>query len=324
MCKISIIVPIYNVEKYLKKCINSILEQTFNEFELILVNDGSTDQSLKICNEYKRLDSRVRVINKLNGGLSSARNAGLEVANGEYIAFVDSDDYIDSDMYNMMIGLAKERNADIVQCRFKKVYDDYYDSKMEELKFIEINSNNALYKLLKIGEINVQCVVSWNKIYKKELFKDIRFPVGKIHEDEFTTYKLFDESKKVIIMENELYYYRQVKGSIMNSGFNEKRLNYLEAVKEQLNYFKTKNFKIYMEVLLKYEFNLKIYYFNVQEHIEDNSKILENIKYEYKSIVKEIIKCSDISIGAKALSLIFFINPSIYKWIQIKRNKLIY
>ena len=324
MCKISIIVPVYNVEKYLKRCIDSILDQTFKEFELILVNDGSTDKSLEICNNYKRDDDRVIVIDKINGGLSSARNAGLDIAKGEYIAFVDSDDYINKNMYKKMFDLAKKDQVDIVQCKFKKVYDDFFSEKSEDIKFAVINSSNALTNLLKIGDMNVQCVVAWNKIYKSYLFENIRFPIGKIHEDDLTTYKVFDKSKKIIIVDEELYYYRQVQGSIMNSGFSEKNLDYLEAVKEQLNYFKINNSNLYKDILLKYEFNLKIYYFKAEEHIENNNKVLNKIKCEYKSIVREVVMCNDISVGKKALSLLFFINPDLYKWIQVKRNKIIY
>ena len=135
MCEISIIVPVYNVEKYLEKCIKSILNQTFTDFELILVNDGSTDKSGVICDNYKNIDDRIIVIHKKNEGLSSARNSGLDIAKGRYIGFVDSDDYINNDMYHKLYEALIKNNSDISICKFVKVYDD------SEMKF----SNNDLY-----------------------------------------------------------------------------------------------------------------------------------------------------------------------------------
>ncbi|WP_270568128.1 glycosyltransferase, partial [Clostridium beijerinckii] len=264
MCKLSIIVPIYNVERYLDKCIDSILNQSFKDFELILVDDGSPDKCGDICNSYSKLDRRIKVIHKQNGGLSSARNAGLDIAVGEYIAFVDSDDWINGDMYDTLYCIAKENNADIVQCRFKKVYNDIEEYVEISKKVNIIDKIEALTNLIAYGEMHVQSVVTWNKIYKRMLFDDIRFPQGKIHEDEFTTYKFFYKSKKIVLCDDELYYYRQVDNSIMNTKFNKKRLDYLDALEEMYNFFK-QNKKLHNLVMIRYIDSYRTYYFKCKE-----------------------------------------------------------
>ena len=178
MNDISVIVPVYNVEKYLEKCIDSILSQTFKNFEIILVDDGSTDSCGIICDEYERLDNRVKVIHKINGGLSSARNSGLEIASGEYVAFVDSDDWIDKNMYQELYNEAKKNNADIVQCKFIKAKDENVSIYNNEFNEVEVIGNlDALCNLY--NERCIETVVTWNKLYKRYLFNDIVFPQWK-------------------------------------------------------------------------------------------------------------------------------------------------
>ena len=329
MCEISIIVPVYNVEKYLNKCIESILNQTFNKFELILVNDGSTDKCGEICDQYKKHDSRIKVIHKQNGGLSSARNAGLEIACGKYIGFIDSDDWIDFSMYDTLYKLAKEYDADIVQCNFTKAYDDndikidsYEDVKNKDVRIID--KNKALSNLMGDQEICVQSVVSWNKLYKKKLFNNIRFPKGKIHEDEFTTYKLFDKCEKIVLTNEKLYFYRQTPNSIMNSKFNNKRLDFIEAREEQLDYFRNTNKYIYELIMYNYEINLKEFYFKVKDFIDDNHNISYELRSKYNKMFVSFVKNKNIPIKSKILESIFYISPSLYRKIQIIRNNSVH
>lgn len=204
MVQLSVIVPVYNVETYLKRCVDSILEQTFKEFEVILVDDGSLDNSSEICNKYSKSDKRVKVIHKKNGGLSSARNAGLNIAKGKYIAFIDSDDYISKDMFKTMINLAFSSNYDIVSCGFRRFYENSCnDSVCKGTIYKYRNIEPLANYLLEYDNVNRKIdTVVWNKIYKRELFNDITFPEGKIYED-------------------ELYYYFQRQDSISNSGFSE-------------------------------------------------------------------------------------------------------
>lgn len=180
MCEISIIVPVYKVEKYLRKCVDSILAQTFTDFEVILVDDGSPDNSGKICDEYAEKDNRVRVIHKENGGLSSARNAGIDVARGKYLGFVDSDDYIDEDMYEILYENLKIHDADISSVELIPFYGDRYKKANKEKKVIILNKKEAIKSVLEGTQFYAY---AWNKLYRKELFKDNRYLDGKTFEE---------------------------------------------------------------------------------------------------------------------------------------------
>lgn len=234
---ISIIVPIYNVEKQLSECIESILNQTFMNFELILVDDGSPDKCGEICDEYEKKDKRIKVIHKKNGGLSDARNAGLDIAKGKYIGFVDSDDIIHPEMYERMYNCINKYNADIVQCKFKKFKTIEDINKLSNITNDNIEhytSKEAIIDMIDNNKINVNI---WNKLYKRELFESERFPKGKIHEDEFLTYKLIYKSNKVTYINEELYYYYQNDNGIMNGSNLIKRLDRIEALEERSNFF---------------------------------------------------------------------------------------
>ena len=225
---LSIIVPIYNVEKQLDVCINSILNQTFSNFELILVDDGSPDNCGKICDEYKKKDNRITVIHKKNGGLSDARNAGLDIAKGKYIGFVDSDDIIHPRMYEILFQCINKSDSDIAQCKFKIHLDKYNQT------FEEYDNKTAIIDMIDNNKINVN---SWNKLYKCELFETLRFPKGKIHEDEFLTYKLLYNSKNIAYIDEELYYYYQNDNGIMSGSNILKRLDRIEALEERSKFF---------------------------------------------------------------------------------------
>lgn len=326
MCNLSIIVPVYNVEQYLDNCINSILNQTYRNFELILIDDGSPDKSAEICDKYRLLDNRIKVIHKKNGGLSSARNAGLEIATGKYIGFVDSDDWINKDMYDKMLNLAEKNEADIVQCEYLEVYDNKIIMQPKENSEFEVsNKFDALEKIINFGQEHVNGVVSWNKIYKSYLFNDIRFPIGKLNEDEFTTYKLVHKSEKIIFLKEKLYYYRQTPNSIMNKKFNVRRVDLLEAIKELVIFLRDNEYTEFYELgLIRYEKLLVQFYFKCQELINDNSDILKTISSSYKDYFKEFINNSSISKMHKMRNYIFYLNPNVYKKMQILRGKKLY
>ena len=179
MPKISIIVPVYNVEKYLEKCVKSILNQTFTDFELILVDDGTPDSSGVICDQFAEKDERIKVIHKKNGGLSDARNTGIEVAKGEYIGFVDSDDYIAEDMYELLYTNIVNEEADLSICGIYDVYENK-EAQKRIRQYMILNKFEAIKVILEAKIVSVHAV---NKLYKKELFTHVRYPVGKITED---------------------------------------------------------------------------------------------------------------------------------------------
>ena len=235
---ISVIVPIYNVEKYLNKCVSSIINQTYKNLEIILVDDGSPDNCPKMCDEYASKDSRIKVIHKLNGGLSDARNAGLDIAKGEYIVFVDSDDYIHSEMISILYDVIVKTEANIVQCNFRKVKDnEYVEANTNSYEIFTFNTEQALESLIKENPLKQ---VVWNKLYKKEIFNELRFEVGKVNEDDFFTYQAFAISNKVSYINKELYYYLVRDTSIMGQKFSIKRLDGLEARFRRYEFIKEK------------------------------------------------------------------------------------
>lgn len=214
---ISIIVPVYNVEDYLCECVNSILEQSYTELEIILVDDGSTDLCPAMCDEYAKMDRRVKTIHKQNGGLADARNAGLRIATGEYIGYVDSDDYIHPRMYEWLYESIQESHAEIAICRFQPFSEraEEYHGKMPNQKCFTRDEILDAY----INENTEQLITPsvWSKLFKRECIEGLSFPVGKLCEDIVYTTKAFYNANKVSYLEAELYYYRQRVGSIMNN-----------------------------------------------------------------------------------------------------------
>lgn len=232
----SIIVPIYNVEALLPRCIDSLIGQQYQNIEIILVNDGSTDSSEAICREYLNRDSRIKLINKENGGLSSARNAGLKLAKGKYIFFVDSDDYVTSDFCLVGVDGFLNHNADVVIFGFNNIFVDTNKViKKHCRKPRVISKEEALNGTLIDGYINS---LAWNKAYKRELFDEIRYPEGMVFEDVGTTYKIFDKANTIYISSNITYNYELRNGSISNKWWcNDKKINdFFTLRSEQLQF----------------------------------------------------------------------------------------
>jgi glycosyltransferase involved in cell wall biosynthesis len=211
--KVSIIVPIYNVEKYLCKCLDSILNQTYKKLEIILVDDGSPDNCGKICDEYAKKDSRIKVVHKENGGLSSARNAGLEIATGDIIAFIDSDDWVYNKMIEKTVNVMLEENADIVCFEFTSQIEDTNINNYECNNISKILNSEEAIRLLLEGEIKDYV---WNKIFKKEVFENLLFPIGRNYEDMATTYLTFLKASKIVLIQDKLYFYYIRANSIVN------------------------------------------------------------------------------------------------------------
>lgn len=231
---VSVIIPVYNVEKYLNRCVKSIVEQTYKCLEIILVDDGSLDQCPYICDEWSQRDNRVRVLHKSNGGLSDARNAGLSVATGKYIAFVDSDDWVHESYIEQLYAAIKKYNVGIAACDVSLVYDENQQKMISSPSIKVYEREEALCTL--INGKTFRAVV-WNKLYNKELLEKERFEIGRYHEDEFFTYRILGKVPKMVFVDAELYYYFQREGSIMNS-ISYKHLDYLDAYINRINYFR--------------------------------------------------------------------------------------
>ncbi len=230
---ISIIVPVYNVEKYLDRCVESIVNQTYTNLEIILVDDGSPDNCPAICDEWSKKDNRIKVIHKENGGLSDARNIGLAVAAGDYIAFVDSDDWIHSDYIKILYSSLIKNNADISVCDINIVDDNSDIPIINEQHTTKIFDNASAMKSLVQGVEFASNV--WNKLYSVELLKNEYFKVGKYHEDEFFSYRIISKINSAVYNNIKLYYYYQRSGSIMNS-FSIKHLDMLEVYIERIGF----------------------------------------------------------------------------------------
>ncbi|MDZ7546000.1 glycosyltransferase family 2 protein [Clostridium perfringens] len=286
MPKVSFIVAVYNTENYLEKCLESIRNQTLENIEVIIVNDGSTDNSDKIIDKFIKKDKRFKVINKENGGLSSARNLGVSETTGEFIIFIDSDDFISVDMAEVMYNSCKVNNADMCICGIRYVYSN--GDEINE-KFVPINnvvSNIEGLKLLFMSA-GFKCHAV-NKMVKKELVRNIKFKEGILFEDVATTYKFILESKKISLIENKLYnYLQQRQGSILNSTFDERKLyliDILKDIKTDLKFKKCFN-KIKLEYNVFFADNIISLVSNyIKTSSCNNKKFLSTIKNSLKEV----------------------------------------
>ena len=223
--KISLIVPVYQAEKYIRRCLDSIIAQTFYNLEIILVNDGSDDDSGKICDEYALLDKRVKVIHKENGGLSSARNAGLELATGEYIGFIDSDDWIAKDMYEYLYRLIVKYEADIAVGEIVRCRDSF--EVMQKKESIEVfNQKEYISRILKVHTRKTEHYAC-GKLYKATVFENVRYPEGLIAEDVLGTFEAVLQAERVVTSNKVVYFYYINENGITGGKFSKKEFDLL-------------------------------------------------------------------------------------------------
>ena len=314
---VSVIVPVYNVEKYLDKCIKSILNQKYRNIEIILVDDGSTDSSGSICDSYAKKDDRIKVIHKKNGGLSSARNTGIDEAKGEYIGFVDSDDYIDEDMYETMVKKLIDNNSDIVIC--SKVIE-YSNGKILKNNYKEKLIKDNIEGLKQLNSYKVFDMSACDKLYKISLFKNIRFPFGKKCEDYYTMFKLISKCKKILYIPNCYYHYFQRENSISRNVIIDE--SYIDASKSQIEFF-MKNYPNLLYVAYSsYAFaNIVIFNKYIKNGLNCPKEKILLYKNEVKKNIKYILKNKLIIIKKKLQAIVFSINPKIYKkMFQLLKN----
>lgn len=280
---ISIIIPIYNVEKYLPKCIESILNQSLKEIELILVDDGSLDNSGNICDQYAKLDSRIKVIHKANGGVSSARNIGVKASSGQYIGFVDPDDYIDKDMYSKLYELCIKSKSDIAICKLGREINGNIINKNDKETELELSNLEGMRELFK-GELYRFSLC--NKLFKRKCFEGVIFPDGRIHEDLSTTYKLFASSNRSIYTSYMGYIYVKRENSILTSTYNEKRLQSFIGWDEILQFIINNYSEIMDQVIATFTYwcmdNIA-YIFN---QVKDIKLVIKYVNYIRKYTIK--------------------------------------
>lgn len=303
---ITVIVPIYNTEKYLEKCLNSILFQTYTNLEILLVNDGSTDNSMKICDEIVLCDKRVKVIHCQNGGQGFARNLALDIANGDYIGFVDSDDWIENDMYEFLLSLAHKTQSDIVGCgNYKVSFDDQLELCEEpgDYQFTNFEAFEALVNSNKILNTSV-C----NKLFRASLLKEIRFPTVRAYEDDEFIYKAFYFSNKIYQSSIPKYYYLIREQSTMTSKFNVNKLA-LCTIQKNIEEFSKVYCPKYYNKLMKTTSSKQMYcYYQLtsNKEIDPNGEIRNKLRNEILSDYKKYL--SNPIIGKNKYMLWMFKN----------------
>lgn len=283
--KISIIVPIYRVEKYIHRCVDSILNQTYHNLEIILVDDGSPDGCPAICDEYAKQDERVIVIHQKNQGLSAARNAGLDKASGKYIFFVDSDDFIEENVIKIMVESAEENNADLVLCNYMCVDEQGNELKTKYTKKLGkkvLNPRDVFAQSCEDG--GAVFVVAWNKLYKRELWVDYRYPVGKLHEDEFVFCHIVSQCNTIISAGYTGYYYVQRDGSIMSSPSLRSCVDALDAYMERIDWYIENDMKLMAKNLFSLWYLVCADLYHTERNRSILKKYLSNANHYQKMI----------------------------------------
>ena len=315
MKKISIIVPIYNIEKYLPRCLDSILAQTYKDIEVILVDDGSADDSGIIADKYASKDQRIKVIHQTNKGVSIARNAGLDSATGDYIGFVDGDDFIEPDMYELLMQIIDEQQVDIAHCGYQMVYPsriDYYYNTKEKRK---MNREEGVLELLKGIKMEPGL---WNKLYKAELFKQVRLPVGIAEtEDLLCNFELFSLAKSSYFYDVAKYHYMLRKGSATNEVLSEKKRKDRYYVVSSIMSKVSPN-DIYYAIA--YERYLRILIENSiqKDYLDLQNESLERLRKE----TRKVIFCRGLGIKIKGIVIATCYFQKLYRMIRFFYNRI--
>ncbi len=303
--QVSVIVPVYNVERYLEKCIQSICGQSFADIEVILVDDGSTDASANICDEWAQRDDRVHVIHKENGGLSDARNAGIDAADGQWLMFVDSDDFITMDTIELLYTAAVKKHCEIALCNMVRVYDDgttepFYNPVGEQTIWDGVQR----FETLKQPSV---C----NKIFRTELFEGVRFPKGKYYEDTFVYHVLLDRATAVALTGHDGYYYLSRRESILGQPkYTDRYFDMTEAVYERMTYLLAHDIPLYAD-----EACLSMYAVvaNAEKHIQksqQNEAKFKQMRQQFKVAYKHLMKSSKTGIKQRLRLLLLKNLPS--------------
>lgn len=314
---ISIIIPIYNVEKYLKKCIDSITSQTYSNLEIILVDDGSPDNCGKICDEYAKIDKRIKVIHKQNGGLSDARNIGISLATGKYVLLVDSDDTICCDACEELLKVAINTSADMVAFKKRKIYEDGTEENSTDTMQLKIYNNRQAYIELIYGRDFE--ITAWSRFYKSDIIKSVQFPVGVLSEDYATAHKFFMNSKKIVFYDKTIYNYLIRNNSIMGN-MKVNHIIDLYNISKDVYSFQIANFPEHKKKVLSLYINnlLKLYYFiSIKEKNSDLNDILKKCEKNLKNQ-----KINNIEFKSQIALFLYRTNKKIFMFFMKKIIKL--
>ena len=310
---VSVIIPIYNVEAYLRKCVDSVINQTLKDIEIILVDDGATDSSGSICDEYALIDNRIKVIHKVNGGLSDARNAGLGIATAKYVSFIDSDDWVELDFIEKLYNGCVQNNAEIACCGCIYEYENYNFTKQTSDGEAVYTQIEAIKHMLKGDTMNL---ASWDKMYERRLFDKYKFPKGEIHEDLAIMFDIFLEINKCAHVASPLYHYRQREQSITKQKFSAGSLVIIRNIKHAKSLLQDKvelrkTVDAYYYRMIK---NLCVVFFNSQDNTGFKDEFV-SLKKELTSNLFVILSNKELRLTDK-LSILSVISPF---YVQIKR-----
>lgn len=314
---ISVIIPVYNVSFFLGECIESVCNQTFTDLEIILIDDGSTDESGMICDAYAQKDSRIKVIHQENRGLSGARNTGIMQAKGEYLVFIDSDDRVKQEMIQILYEVMQGCAAEIVICSHCTIQENapkgfLFERRKFDIQDVEILSGRECVKKMYSPE-TVDMTVAWNKLYKRSMFEKLKYPDKRLHEDEFLTYKIMYPLKKCAYLKVPLYEYRIRKESIMGNKNIFRLKDKVDAFEEKYLFFEEKgDTELYYEALRRYETAIAeiILYL---EDIQSEKDAVENFRDKFKEVYKERIADSQMASWHKLKYKIFMKNRMLYR-----------
>lgn len=308
---VSVIVPVYNVEKYLERCVKTIIAQTYDHLEIILIDDGSTDSSGNICDRIASQDERIQVIHQKNQGLSAARNTGIDNCKGNYICFIDSDDYVHPDYVRYLYRNCIENDCEIAICgHFITEEDDYY-------KDIDWNRKSEIYSVHEIldmfyTEWHGSIVIAWNKLYRRDCIGNIRFDNGFIHEDEATTFKFLYNAKKIAFGKEVLYYYYSRPNSITGLPYNRRKLDILHAYENRLEFYKKHGEKkLYDRECQYYLSEILTCYYKAYYRLSNDSETLSDLRLRYRKIY-DLAERSTWTTGRKLLYALCLRFPLLY------------
>jgi len=314
---VSVIVPVYNVKKYLKRCVSSLMSQTYANLEIILIDDGSTDGSGAICDDLANCDGRIKVIHQVNQGLSAARNAGIDASCGTYLCFVDSDDYVNSDYVKYLYEICVKNNCDIGICYHRVTDEDNYEGIIDWNRPVEVYTREEIFDMFYSHDWHSSFVIAWNKIYKRDVIGNIRYEVGIIHEDEATTFKYLYNAKKIAFGKEVAYYYYNRPESITGLAYSKKNLDILKAYENRLQFYKEHGHERWYDRECQYYLSeILNQYDKVERYLGADREILDFLRVKYNLLYKQSNR-KNWSASRRIMYAIFSVFPSMYG--KIKR-----
>jgi len=316
---ISIIIPVYNVEKYLSRCLDSVINQSFSNIEVLLIDDGSTDRSGFLCDEYAKKDRRIKVLHKTNGGQSSARNVGLDNANGKYIGFVDSDDWIDFDVYLFLYNQLKETDADIANLKCVFAHENTAIDKQNKVSIQIFEGKDCLRNLMYEGTVGIPAAFGvYRGLYRKELLEDLKFVEGRINEDIVFCYQLYKRARRIVVSDRVGYFYFVNENSTTRNGLKKRDFDLLWACDQLESFSQNEVYKDikYLVSIKKarsyFSLLAKIAYYGMNDTSLNEKEVIRSLT---KNLRRKffILMCSPVPVGRKVMVCALSIHINILK-----------